>query len=186
VEKLNRTSLTVTVLNPQRKRAQSARSTWLLGKESIFNFFTAPFAREAALIERCLIYHSIFSFYRLFGSWGCGATLWRLAPARQNTRTGRDEVTYKPGTGILPPVKRLEAAFTFLPVGSNSRSSQVTESSHIIGTRRDAAAATGPVGVKEFASRLVNALVGVGSEEVALRLKQVGGQARRAVAVEER
>ncbi len=41
----------------------------------------------------------------------------------------------------------------------------------------------GPVGVEELAFGLVDALVGVGTEEVALGLEQVGGEALGAVAV---
>ena len=41
----------------------------------------------------------------------------------------------------------------------------------------------GPVGVEHLAFGLVEALVGVGSEEVALSLQQVGWQAGGAVAV---
>lgn len=40
-----------------------------------------------------------------------------------------------------------------------------------------------PLGVEELANRLVDALIGVSSEEVALRLQQVRRQPRRAVAV---
>ena len=47
------------------------------------------------------------------------------------------------------------------------------------------AAVAGPVGVEELAARLVDALVGVGAEVVALGLEQVGGQALGAVAVVE-
>jgi hypothetical protein len=46
------------------------------------------------------------------------------------------------------------------------------------------AAVAGPVGVEELAARLVEALVGVGAEVIALRLQQVGRQPRAAVAVE--
>lgn len=41
----------------------------------------------------------------------------------------------------------------------------------------------GPVDVEELAAGLVRAFVGVGAEEVALPLEQVGGQALAAVAV---
>ena len=44
---------------------------------------------------------------------------------------------------------------------------------------------SGPVGVEELAARLVDALVGVRAEEVALRLQQIRGQPRGAVAVVE-
>ena len=43
----------------------------------------------------------------------------------------------------------------------------------------------GPVGVEELAARLVDALVGVRAEVVALRLQQIGGQPCGAVAVKE-
>jgi len=43
-----------------------------------------------------------------------------------------------------------------------------------------------PVGVEELAARLVHTLVGVGAEVIALRLQQVGGQPRAAVAIVER
>ena len=39
--------------------------------------------------------------------------------------------------------------------------------------------------MEKFAARAVGALVGVGAEVVALRLQEVGGQARGGVAVEE-
>src|ERR1039458_8780186 len=54
-----------------------------------------------------------------------------------------------------------------------------------VGAGGDAAALAGPVGVEELAAGLVEALVGVGAEVVALGLEQVGGQAAGAVAVEE-
>ena len=40
----------------------------------------------------------------------------------------------------------------------------------------------GPVGVEELAARLVDALVGVGAEIIALGLEQVGREALAAVA----
>src|ERR1035438_4934554 len=49
----------------------------------------------------------------------------------------------------------------------------------------DIAARAGPVGVEELAARLVDALVGVRAEVVALRLQQVRRQPRAAIAVEE-
>ena len=57
-------------------------------------------------------------------------------------------------------------------------------SSDVVGRRGGRAAAAGPVGVEELAARLVDALVGVGAEVVALGLEQVRGQAAAAVAVE--
>src|SRR6186997_1367428 len=56
---------------------------------------------------------------------------------------------------------------------------------HRVGARGGGAAAAGPVRVEELAARFVHALVGVRAEIVALRLKQVRGQVRRAVAIEE-
>ena len=50
---------------------------------------------------------------------------------------------------------------------------------------RDRAALARPIGVEELAAGLVDALVGVGAEVVALGLQQVGGQALAAVAVVE-
>ena len=55
-----------------------------------------------------------------------------------------------------------------------------------VGAGGDAATLAGPVGVEELSAGLVEALVGVGAEVVALSLEQVGGQALGAVAVEER
>ena len=55
----------------------------------------------------------------------------------------------------------------------------------VVAAGRHASAAAGPVGVEELAARLVDALVGVGAEVVALGLQQVRGQPSRAVAVEE-
>src|ERR1035437_230956 len=54
-----------------------------------------------------------------------------------------------------------------------------------VGAGGDAAALAGPVGVEELAAGLVEALVGVGAEVVALGLEQVCRQAAGAVAVEE-
>ena len=56
---------------------------------------------------------------------------------------------------------------------------------HVVSGRRGVAAAACPVGVEKLAARAVGALVGVGAEIIALRLQQVGGQARGGVAVEE-
>src|ERR1035437_8702714 len=53
-------------------------------------------------------------------------------------------------------------------------------------SRLNVAARAGPVGVEEFAARLVHALVGVRAEVIALRLQQVRRQPRAAIAVEER
>ena len=46
----------------------------------------------------------------------------------------------------------------------------------VVGGAGDLAAGAGPVGVDEFASWLVDALVGVCAEVVALGLEQVGGE----------
>src|ERR1019366_4948955 len=54
-----------------------------------------------------------------------------------------------------------------------------------VGAGGDASALAGPVGVEELAARLVDALVGVRAEVVALRLQEVGGQAFAAESVEE-
>src|SRR5579875_2439678 len=54
----------------------------------------------------------------------------------------------------------------------------------VVGGGGDTATAAGPVGVEELAARLVDALVGVGTEEVALRLQEIGGKAIGPVAVE--
>ena len=48
---------------------------------------------------------------------------------------------------------------------------------HVIGGGGDAAAVSGPVRVKELAPRLIDALIGVRAEVVALCLQKVGGQA---------
>src|SRR5580698_5797053 len=50
----------------------------------------------------------------------------------------------------------------------------------------DAAAFACPVGVEELAAGLVDALVSVRAEEIALRLEKIGGQALGAIAVKER
>ena len=55
-----------------------------------------------------------------------------------------------------------------------------------VGTGRDAAAFASPVGMRVLAAGLVDALVGVGAEVVALGLEQVGGETIGAVAVIER
>ncbi len=55
----------------------------------------------------------------------------------------------------------------------------------VVGGRRDLSASTGPVGMKELSPRLVDTLVGVRTEEVALRLQQVRRQASGAIAVVE-
>ena len=54
-------------------------------------------------------------------------------------------------------------------------------------SRRDETrpASSGPVSVEELAARLVNALIGMGAEVIALRLQQVGGQTPGAIAVKE-
>ncbi len=44
----------------------------------------------------------------------------------------------------------------------------------------------GPVGVKELSPRLIEALIGVSSEKVALGLEQIGGQALAAIGIVER
>src|SRR5882757_6221389 len=56
----------------------------------------------------------------------------------------------------------------------------------VVRRRRDAAAVSGPVSVKEFATRFVDALIRVRPEEIALRLQKVGGEARGAVSIVER
>jgi len=55
----------------------------------------------------------------------------------------------------------------------------------VVGGAGDLAAGAGPVGVDEFASWLVDALVGVCAEVVALGLEQVGGETLGTVAVKE-
>src|SRR6266571_8097553 len=57
--------------------------------------------------------------------------------------------------------------------------------SGVVGARRYPAAAAGPVRMEELAVRPVDALVGVGAEEVPLRLQQVCGQTGRAEPVVE-
>src|SRR5262245_24451400 len=61
--------------------------------------------------------------------------------------------------------------------------SMKTLESHVVCRARSCAAAAGPVGVEELAARLVEALISVGAEVVALRLEEIGRQAARAVAV---
>src|ERR1051325_9847041 len=58
--------------------------------------------------------------------------------------------------------------------------------SNVVGARSNATAASGPVGVKKFAARLVHPFIGVRAEVVALRLQQVGRQTRAAIAVVKR
>ena len=48
----------------------------------------------------------------------------------------------------------------------------------VIGAGGDAASGAGPVGVEVLAARLINTLIRVRTEEIALRLKQVGGKVR--------
>src|SRR5581483_2526760 len=57
--------------------------------------------------------------------------------------------------------------------------------SGVVGRRRDASAAAGPVGVEELPARLVYALVGVSTEEVALGLQEIRWKTASPVAVEE-
>src|SRR5436190_12829931 len=57
--------------------------------------------------------------------------------------------------------------------------------SGVVTARRHVAAAAGPVGMEEFAPRLVNALIGVRAEVIALCLQQVGRQHRGAVLIVE-
>jgi len=55
--------------------------------------------------------------------------------------------------------------------------------SGVVGGAGDFAAGAGPVGVDEFASWLIDALVGVRAEVVPLSLEQVGRKALGSVAV---
>src|SRR5258707_2241676 len=56
--------------------------------------------------------------------------------------------------------------------------------SNRISARGDVAAATSPIGVEEFAARLIHALVSVGAKEIALGLQQVGREALAAIRIE--
>src|SRR4051794_39950681 len=56
----------------------------------------------------------------------------------------------------------------------------------VVCRRRNAASVTGPVGVEEFATGLVDALIGMRAEVVALRLQQVRRQPSGSIAIEER
>ena len=58
-----------------------------------------------------------------------------------------------------------------------------SDKSNIVSGRCGIAAFACPVGVEEFATRFVGALVGVRAEVIALGLQQIGRQARGSVAV---
>ena len=62
----------------------------------------------------------------------------------------------------------------------STRTTSLSRSSYISSCGRSG---LGPVDVEELAARMVDALVGVGAEEVALALQQVGGEFFRAIAV---
>src|ERR1700677_1425113 len=62
---------------------------------------------------------------------------------------------------------------------------QTLSGSNVVGCGRDTAAPAGPVGVEELAARLIDALIRVSAEKVALRLQQICRQALRPVSVVE-
>ena len=70
-----------------------------------------------------------------------------------------------------------------LRLGGRQLASCFPGASGVVGGAGDFAAGAGPIGVDEFASWLVDALVGVGAEVVALGLEQVGGETLGTVAV---
>src|ERR1035441_2589063 len=75
------------------------------------------------------------------------------------------------------------------PIRAPSVGEWVLSPSHAlyrVGSGRNVAALARPVSMEEFAARLVDALVGVGPEVIALRLQQIRRQPRAAIAVKER
>ena len=127
-------------------------------------------------------------FSQIFDSLGKGAkTRSRLAACTTMHAVALRCCSFKLWRGDSPEFHDLETPVSgWKPFHFVERSRDLFDwRSHVIRSRRYPAAAAGPVGVEELATRLVDAFVGVGSEEVTLRLKQVGGQAARTVAVKE-
>jgi hypothetical protein len=54
---------------------------------------------------------------------------------------------------------------------------------YVISCGSGGSSAAGPVGMEEFATGLINTLVGMGTKVIALSLQQIGGQALGAIAV---
>src|ERR1035437_6635976 len=99
---------------------------------------------------------------------------------RAEKQTGADRST---PLNFFVAASRQSAAFSFSISGAlPGRRYKL----HVVSAGRCCAAATGPVRVKEFAARLVHALVSVRAEIIALRLEQVCRQNGAAVLVVER
>src|SRR5665647_314621 len=99
---------------------------------------------------------------------------------RAEKQTGADRSAL---LNFFVAASRQSAAFSFSISGALPRRRYKL---YVVSAGRCCAAATGPVRVKEFAARLVHALVSVRAEIIALRLEQVCRQNGAAVLVVER